>query len=142
MACSALSGTHTHKPSGCPTIMMKERALCFDSSCFLNDFSPFDVPTCVCDPFPPTAGFKKWSDPATWPSGKVPGVGAQAGGNATIPCNVAVLFDVPSVVLHTLTVRGLLKWVHCTPPHHDTVTVLEGSLTTALMPGFTAVTAH
>ncbi|CAI5520036.1 unnamed protein product [Closterium sp. Naga37s-1] len=72
---------------------------------------PWDNFTSPCTPLPdpPPAGFKLWSDAATWPGGVVPGVGAGTGGNATIPCGVAVLLNVPSVVLSTLTIRGMLK---------------------------------
>ncbi|CAI7748593.1 unnamed protein product [Closterium sp. NIES-53] len=62
------------------------------------------LPACLFWP-----GFKLWSDAGTWPGGVVPGVGAGKGASATIPCGVAVLLNVPSVVLSTLTIRGMLK---------------------------------
>lgn len=66
----------------------------------------------------------RWSSAATWrtfdynPSDNstaapsfIPGVGAGAGVNVTIPCGVAVLLDVPNLALHTLTVEGFLQCV-------------------------------
>ncbi|CAI5515198.1 unnamed protein product [Closterium sp. Naga37s-1] len=72
---------------------------------------PWDNFTSPCTPLsdPPPAGFKLWSDPTIWPGGLVPGVAAGKGANATIPCGLAVLLNVPSVVLSTLTIRGMLK---------------------------------
>ncbi|CAI6007157.1 unnamed protein product [Closterium sp. NIES-64] len=72
---------------------------------------PWDNFSSPCTPIPdpPPSGFKLWGDPTIWPGGVVPGVGAGKGGNATIPCGVAVLLNVPSVVLSTLTIRGMLK---------------------------------
>ena len=60
---------------------------------------------------PPPPGFLLWSRASTWglSGGAIPGVGSAAGSNATIPCDTAVLLDVPSVRLHTLNIRGMLK---------------------------------
>ncbi|CAI5519905.1 unnamed protein product [Closterium sp. Naga37s-1] len=104
----------------------------------LPQYSPFptpnppNVPACVrtsilhpsTSRFPPTtllpappresarmqipAGWKKWSDPATWPAGKVPGVGMNMGVNATVPCGVGVLLDT-NVTLYLLEINGWLK---------------------------------
>ncbi|CAI7747644.1 unnamed protein product [Closterium sp. NIES-54] len=57
---------------------------------------------------PPPSGWKKWSDPATWPAGTVPGVGMSMGVNATVPCGVGVLLDT-NVTLYLLEINGWLK---------------------------------
>jgi hypothetical protein len=76
-------------------------------------FSVFDDFQSPCSPItePPPGGFLLWSSASTWGlgGGAIPGVGSSAGSNATIPCDTAVLLDVPSVRLHTLTIRGMLK---------------------------------
>ena len=61
------------------------------------------------------AGWKRWSDPATW-GGSVPGINGSRG-NLTISCGQFVLFDVPvksdntsGVVLSSLIVAGHLMF--------------------------------
>ncbi len=51
---------------------------------------------------PPPADLKAWSDPATWPSGQVPG----AGDSVVIPAGLAVALDQSPPALHSLTVNG------------------------------------
>lgn len=50
---------------------------------------------------------KNWSDPTTWPSGKVP----ENGNDVTIPSGTIVVFDVAeSAKLNLLKVEGCLEW--------------------------------
>lgn len=49
--------------------------------------------------------YKRWSDPATWGGGVIPGVGAGVGANVTLPVGENILYDV-NVTLGTLTVSG------------------------------------
>jgi len=43
------------------------------------------------------------------PRAHPPGVGAARGAFVTVPCNVAVLLDVPKINITLLTVQGLLR---------------------------------
>eukprot|EP00271_Cylindrocystis_brebissonii_P021385 TRINITY_DN7575_c0_g1_i1.p1 TRINITY_DN7575_c0_g1~~TRINITY_DN7575_c0_g1_i1.p1 ORF type:complete len:1194 (-),score=130.61 TRINITY_DN7575_c0_g1_i1:1675-5256(-) len=59
---------------------------------------------------PPPGGFLLWSAASSWANGVIPGVGAAAGANVTIPCNVSVLLDVGNLVLNRLVIQGFLKF--------------------------------
>lgn len=77
-------------------------------------FSPDDSFLPACDGLlgdPPPGGWLRWSDPATWEGAPVPGVGAQAGANVTIPCGRGVLLDLPKVNLTVLNILGSLKFL-------------------------------
>ena len=59
--------------------------------------SPPDTPE-------PTVAQSSWSDPGSWPSGRVP----QAGEDITVPAGTALLLDVSPPPLGSLTVEGTL----------------------------------
>ncbi|GJP61604.1 hypothetical protein CLOP_g18747 [Closterium sp. NIES-67] len=62
-----------------------------------------------CPTLEEPTSFKKWSDPATWGNGPIPGQGAAAGANVTIACGEAVLLDTSPVALTLLNIRGFLR---------------------------------
>ncbi len=51
---------------------------------------------------PPGGGLKAWSDPATWPAGRVPA----AGDSVVIPAGLAVRLDTSPPALRSLTIKG------------------------------------
>jgi hypothetical protein len=50
--------------------------------------------------------YSPWSSPATWPSGTVPGAGA----DVTIAANMAVELDVSTPILKSLRIHGSLRF--------------------------------
>ncbi|CAI5492091.1 unnamed protein product, partial [Closterium sp. Naga37s-1] len=53
--------------------------------------------------------YKKWSDPATWAPGPIPGQGDAIGANVTIVCGEAILLDTSPIALTLLNIRGFLR---------------------------------
>ncbi|CAI5529275.1 unnamed protein product, partial [Closterium sp. Naga37s-1] len=53
--------------------------------------------------------YKKWSDPATWAGGSIPGQGDAIGANVTIACGEAILLDTSPITLTLLNIRGFLR---------------------------------
>jgi cell migration-inducing and hyaluronan-binding protein len=56
----------------------------------------------------PSAMQARWSDPATWPDGKVPG----AGDKVTIAAGKDVILDVSPPALGSLTIEGTLSFAN------------------------------
>lgn len=51
---------------------------------------------------PPPGSLRAWSDPATWPAGRVPA----AGDSVVIPAGLSVRLDASPPILHSLTIQG------------------------------------
>ncbi|CAI5972480.1 unnamed protein product [Closterium sp. NIES-65] len=60
-------------------------------------------------PGPRRRPYKKWSDPATWAPGPIPGRGDAIGANVTIACGEAILLDTSPITLTLLNIRGFLR---------------------------------
>ena len=64
------------------------------------------APTDPASPPPQPGTIQRWSAPATWPAGVLPGPGAAV----TIPAGRTVLLDISPPALASLTVEGTLQF--------------------------------
>ena len=67
---------------------------------------------------------KKWSDPKTWPDGKVPTGGDDV--DLSIPVDAAIVLDVPSIQFRRLYVLGVLVVGDVQDEHEASVIMVHG----------------